>query len=417
MRTPGRDGPLTRAGRDVTRFWGDERRALVVGAVALLVAATADLGAGLILSGSEERISRLPGLLLLVPGAIALRGSTFGAFGARLGTALAVGTYEPELRPGSWLWRHVEAVSVLTLVTSVEAAFFAWGVGQVLDRLTVPLADLIVISTVGGVLASVVLLVVTLGLARASARRGWSMDDVAAPAITATGDLLTIPALLVATLLLGWGDAAAVGAGVITVLALLSVVYGLLHPRDSIRRLVRESVVVLTGAALVSVLAGAVLEGQGEVFLAVPVLLLLFPPFVAIFGALGGILSSRLTSKLHLGIIRPSIRPDREVWLELSMTFLYAIGIYVYVGVSAWLLATVLGITTPPLPQLLGIAVVGGMIGTVFLTIVATTAATATYRLGLDPDNHAIPIVTSVMDFIGMLCLVGAVALFGVGAT
>ena len=417
MLTPGRDGAFARAGRDVTRFWGDERRALVVGAIALLVAATADLGAGLILSGSEERISELPGLLLLVPGAIALRGATFGAFGARLGTALAVGTYEPELRPGSWLWRHVEAVSVLTLVTSVEAAFFAWGVGQVLDRVTVPLADLIVISTVGGVLASVVLLVVTLGLARASSRRGWSMDDVAAPAITATGDLLTIPALLVATLLLGWGGATAVGAGVIAVLAVLAVAYGLLHPRDSIRRLVRESVAVLTGAALVSVLAGAVLEGQGEVFLAVPVLLLLFPPFVAIFGALGGILSSRLTSKLHLGIIRPSIRPDREVWLELSMTFLYAIGVYVYVGVSAWLLATVLGIGTPPLPQLLGIAVVGGMIGTVFLTLVATTAATATYRLGLDPDNHAIPIVTSVMDFIGMLCLVGAVALFGVGAT
>ena len=63
--------------------------------------------------------------------ALGLRGATFGSFGARLGTALVVGTYEPELRPGTWLWRHVEAVGVLTLVTSVEAALFAWGVARV----------------------------------------------------------------------------------------------------------------------------------------------------------------------------------------------------------------------------------------------------------------------------------------------
>lgn len=407
---------LRGASGEVGRFWSFERRALAIGAVALLVAATADLGAGVVLSGAQGRIEALPGLLLLVPGAIALRGATFGSFGARLGTALAVGTYEPELRPGTWLWRHVEAVGALTMVTSVEAAFFAWGVARVLGQRTVPLADLIVISTVGGLLASVVLLTVTLGLARQASQRGWSMDDVGAPAITATGDLLTIPALLLATNLVGGGDATAITAWVIVAITVASLVYGLLHPRDTIRRLVRESVVVLTGAALVSVLAGAVLEGQNELFLSLPVLLVLFPPFVAVFGSLGGILASRMTSKLHLGLVEPSPRPGREVWLEVSMTFLFALGVYLYVGSSAWVLAELLGTPTPSFWLLLGASVVGGLFGTFFLAIVATTAATATYRLGLDPDNHAIPIVTSVMDLIGMLCLVGAVSLFGVGA-
>ncbi len=416
METPSRRRRVARAAQDVGRFWGEERRTLLLGAVALLLAATADLGAGVVLTGAESRIGALPGLLLLVPGAIALRGATFGSFGARLGTALVVGTYEPELRPGTWLWRHVEAVGVLTLVTSVEAALFAWGVAGVLGQRTVPLGDLVVISALGGLLASVVLLVVTLGLARLSSLRGWSMDDVGAPAITATGDLLTIPALLLATTAVGRGTTTTIMAWAITAVTVAALVYGLLHPRDTIRRLVRESVAVLTGAALVSVLAGAVLEGQNELFLAVPVLLLLFPPFVAVFGSLGGILSSRLTSKLHLGLVTPSSRPGPEVWLEVSMTFLFALGVYLYVGVSAWLLGNALGVTTPGLGQLVGVAVVGGLLGTFFLAIVATTAATATYRLGLDPDNHAIPIVTSVMDFIGMLCLVGAVSLFRVGA-
>jgi mgtE-like transporter len=352
-----------------------------------------------------------------VPAAIALRGSTFGAFGARLGTALAVGTYDPELRPGSWLWRHVEAVAILTLVTSVEAAVLAKLVAGLLGQPTVPLVDLIVISTVGGVLASILLLFVTLALARQSSRRGWNMDDVAAPAITATGDLLTIPALLLATGLAGRPGSSVIVAVALVLCTAAALVYGWLHRRADVRRLVRESVVVLTGAALVSVLAGAVLEGRDDVFLAVPVLLVLFPPFVAIFGALGGILASRLTSKLHLGVVRPSLRPEKLVWHEMSMTFLFAAGVYLYIGVAAWGLAQLMDIGSPSLPTVLAITLLGGLAGTTILAVVATTAATATYRLGLDPDNHAIPVVTSVMDFLGTLCLVGAVAFLQVGVT
>ena len=243
------------------------------------------------------------------------------------------------------------------------------------------------------------------------------MDDVAAPAITATGDLLTIPALLLATGLAEAGvvtTAVGVGLAVVTVVA---AVYGWFHPRPEIRRLLQESMVVLTGAAAISVLAGAVLEGREDLFLAIPALLLLFPPFVAVFGSLGGILASRLTSQLHLGVLPPTARPNRQVGLEASMTFLFAIGVYVYVGIATWALAAVLGIASPSLPALLGVSVLGGLMGTGLLVLVATTAATTTYRLGLDPDNHAIPVVTSVMDFLGMLCLVGAVTLLQVGAT
>jgi mgtE-like transporter len=403
--------------RAALRFWREEQRALVLGGVALLVAATADLGAGVVLSSADRRIAELPGLLLLVPAAIAMRGATFGAFGARLGTALAVGTYDPELRPGSWLWRHVEAVTILTLVTSVEAAGLAWVVARATGQDTVGVGDLVAVSTVGGLLASLALLGVTLTLARQSSLRGWSMDDVGAPAITATGDLLTIPALLLATTLTGRGTVTTVLAVALTVLTVVLAAYGWVHPRRDVRRLLQESMVVLTGAALVSVLAGAVLEGRDDLFLAIPALLLLFPPFVAAFGSLGGILASRLTSRLHLGLLPPTPRPNGAIGLEASMTFLFATGVYLYVGAATWGLARTLGIATPSLVELLGVAVIGGLMGTTLLVLVATTAATATYRLGLDPDNHAIPVVTSVMDFLGMLCLVGAVTLLQVGAT
>jgi mgtE-like transporter len=40
----------------------------------------------------------------------------------------------------------------------------------------------------------------------------------------------------------------------------------------------------------------------------------------------------------------------------------------------------------------------------------------ATYRFGLDPDNHGIPIVTSTMDFLGTATLVATIVLFGLRA-
>ena len=41
--------------------------------------------------------------------------------------------------------------------------------------------------------------------------------------------------------------------------------------------------------------------------------------------------------------------------------------------------------------------------------------AIAAYRLGLDPDNHGIPLVTSSMDLIGAVALIFAILIMRVG--
>lgn len=400
---------------EVTRYWITERRALALGFAALLVAAVADLSAGVVLGEFESDIAELPGLLLLIPAAIAMRGATFGSLGARLGTAIHIGQFQPTLRRGSYLWWQLEAAAVLTLVTSLQAAVLAALFGQIAGQQIVGVWDLIAVSVIGGVLASVVLTVVTVALAITAYRRGWNMDDVGAPAITATGDLLAIPALLVATVFATRGSVT-LGLGItLTLLVAAATGYGWFHPRPEIRRLVRESVGVLTIAATVSVLAGLVLEARKDLFLSLPALLILFPGFVAMFGSLGGILSSRLTSKLHLGLVEPRVIPGTMAALDFSVTYLFGFVVFAFVGAATHLAALALGVSSPGLGALLGVSVLGGLFGTTILSAVSYTAAAATYRFGLDPDNHAIPIVTSAMDFFGMLCLVAALALLQVG--
>ena len=63
------------------------------GFVALLVSSGGDLLAGLTLGSITGTLQELPGLLVLVPAAIGMRGNVFGALGSRLGTAIHSGTF------------------------------------------------------------------------------------------------------------------------------------------------------------------------------------------------------------------------------------------------------------------------------------------------------------------------------------
>jgi len=68
---------------------------------------------------------------------------------------------------------------------------------------SIALANFIVISVVGGLLASVAVLVTALGLTSGSVRFGWDPDNVTAPLVTAVGDVATVPALVLASTLVG----------------------------------------------------------------------------------------------------------------------------------------------------------------------------------------------------------------------
>ena len=399
----------------VRAYWFQERVSIRRGLAALLVAAFTGMIAGLVLGNATETLEALPGLLLLVPAAIDMRGNIYGALGSRLSTAIHTGEYERELRWRGFLGRQVEASSLLTIGTSVVIAGMAWLFAAALGLPTIPVWDLVVIATVGGTLSSVFLLVLTILLSRFAHRRDWNMDDVAAPTITVAGDVLTVPALLLATLLVrdqGWSTALGMALAVLGVAAL---VIGWRSRSDAVRRIVRESALTLAIAAAIGTLAGTVLESRVEELVEAAWLLVLIPPFVATCGSLGGMLSSRLASKLHLGIVDPRWVPGAPALLDGSLTFLFGTFAFVALGLTTWGASLASGLAPPGVLGVLGIALLAGVLSVIILVGVAYTTAAASYRFGLDPDNEGIPIVTSAMDLLGLLVLVGVVGLTGIG--
>ncbi|MEX2532243.1 MAG: magnesium transporter [Gemmatimonadota bacterium] len=397
--------------RDVGRYWAEEWSSLRRGLTAILLTAVTGMIAGLTLASAEETLERLPGLLLLIPAAIDMRGNIYGALASRLSTALHLGTYEIEFRRRGFMGRQLEATTLLTIGTSVIIAVVAWIFGAALGLEPIPVWKLVVIATLGGALASVFLVAVTVVLSRVAQLRDWNMDDVGAPSVTVIGDILTVPAILLAAMIVDHEPVALLLGVLLGLLGLWCLVGGWLHRDAVVRRIVRESLVALTAAAGVGVVAGTVLEVRIEQWIAAPVLLIMIPSFIANCGSLGGILSSRLASKLHLGLIEPSVQPSRLAWLDISVVFLFAVFAFSAIGTSAWAAATLFGHGAPPIGSVVSLTLTAGFLATLLLAGVAYATATASVHFGLDPDNEGIPIVTSAMDLLGLLALVGAVSL------
>ena len=61
----------------------------------------------------------------------------------------------------------------------------------------------------------------------------------------------------------------------------------------------------------------------------------------------------------------------------------------------------------------IGVSMLAGAFATTAAVLVGYYGAVATYRLGLDPDNHGIPIVTSSLDFLGAVSLILAIVILG----
>ncbi|HTC81958.1 MAG TPA: magnesium transporter, partial [Acidimicrobiia bacterium] len=382
---------------------------------ALLISSGGDLLAGVTLGSIQHTLEQLPGLLVLIPAAIGMRGNIFGALGSRLGTSIHTGTFTLSRRRSTVVGQNLLASLTLTFVVSLALAALAKSIAVAFDLRSISLLDFVVISMMGGVVSSAVVLAITVGVAAGSARYGWDMDSVAAPVITAAGDMVTLPSLFLATYCVGIRFVSPLLGAVTAGLALVSVVGVVRSGLPLLRRIVAESLPILFMAGAIDIIAGITIEKRLEAFTTLPALLVLVPPFLEDTGALGGILAARLSSKLHLGIIEPVPRPQRAARADFRLLAVFAVPVFTLVAISSDLVSVLLGLGSPGPVRMIGISLIGGLLATTACLAITYYGAIAAYRLGLDPDNHGIPLVTSSMDLIGAVALIFAILILRVG--
>ena len=171
------------------------------------------------------------------------------------------------------------------------------------------------------------------------------------------------------------------------------------------KRIVLNMFPLLVVLSIIVLWAGITLEGAEALLEEYGILAVMVPTMIDMGGNLGAILSARLSTRFHLGTTEIDPR-DRELWANVAAILALAATVFTVLAVGAWLLGQFVG-GSLPLTTLLLISLTSGL-SVALIAIVFSFAATyASYRLGIDPDDTTIPIVTNVVDVFGMLIFIG----------
>jgi mgtE-like transporter len=403
--------------RRARRLWASlraEKRTLRQGLAALTLSTLASFVAGLTLGHITNTLTELPGLLVLIPAAVGMRGTIFGAIGARFGTSTHAGLFEVTLDRSGVLYQNIEVAVITTFTSSLWLAILARLATLAFGQRSISIWDFVTISVVGGVLGSAFILLFTIGVSVLSYRRGYDLDAVSTPMVTALGDMGTLPTLFLATFITRNHAVNAIVAAVCVAACAYAMVRAISTDLKPVRRIVAEMVAVILLTPLLDIAAGAVLQAKEPVLTALPGLLILIPPFVSQAGALGGILSSRLSSKLQLGLITARGLPESPALLDAGLVVVFGVAIFTFIGAVALVLSNLTGLAHPGAGPMIGGTLLAGMLAMPVVIGVGYYLAIVTSRFGLDPDNQSVPIITSVMDLVGIVALLIAMATLGV---
>ena len=171
-------------------FYGEHKSILKEGLIALLICAIGDLIAGIILGKMTFFLETFPGLLVMIPGAIGMRGNIFGSFASRLSTNLHIGIISPKFERSEELNHNIFSSFVLTLVLSLFLGIVANLMCLLLHYPAMSLIDFILISVIAGVISNLIMLPITMFISFKSFQHGWDPDNITSPIIAAFGEFI-----------------------------------------------------------------------------------------------------------------------------------------------------------------------------------------------------------------------------------
>ncbi len=282
----------------------------------------------------------------------------------------------------------------------------------------VSIVTMATISILAGIVSAFFLLWITILIAFLSYRNGWDPDNLTSPFITLAGDMLTLPILFLAmdlVLKLPEGVPELIFRFFVVV-TLFGVIFSVLKASEMpySKKILIESTPMFLIGGLLSTSSGLILVKNLDAIIGVAGILTLIPAFLEDGGAIGGILAAKFSTGLHLGSIEYSIIPD----LDSMVLFLFAhvLGVFIFslIGGFAYFINITIGLQTPPLNVMVIGSVIAGEAMILIMNVLVYYLSMISYKVGLDPDNVVIPLITSVMDVLGVACLIGTVMIMGV---
>lgn len=189
-------------------------------------------------------------------------------------------------------------------------------------------------------------------------------------------------------------------------------------PVYSSRKIIKESMPLLTVLIALEIAGGQVLSHNENLLLRAPIFLLMIPVINGVGGNIGSILGARLSSGLHIGSVELK---RRGKGLRENIISIVILGIISYTMLSIFILviSPLLGVASESngsdILLKAGLIMIGtGLLLTSIVIVIAIFVARFSFERGFDPDNTVIPIVTTLCDVLGIICLMIMIGAVGI---
>jgi len=363
---------------------------------ALLLALVADSIAGYIMNQSLSIFIAVPGLLMMIPALLDMRGDVYGAFISRLGSALHLGEVKSlkdkrvkfEIRATKSL-----AYSSALIVGTVVGIYISMSTGNFFYLLLLP--GIILITHL---FTATIMTPLTAYIGVKTFQKGWNPDNVGVPLISSIGDMVSVFFIVSVAILLLYTSKIPFALPIIISIALIYVI--LLHYkslRNKIgKKIYTQSMPILLIIAFLELITGSMWEGNK-----IAIILLVIPVVNETLGNIGSIFSSRLTSFIYLGFVEPKIVPRGKYFLKeiLSLTLL---SLLLYSIISIFVIFVSRDI------RAVAMVWIGAFLSIFTLIIIAYYLTIGSLKAKLDPDNVVVPVITTLADIVGTASLLFA---------
>ena len=156
-----------------------------------LVCTIGGVFAGIILVKMIDAIEMIPGLLVLVPAILGMRGNISCTLGSRLGSAIHLGLIS-RIERNPELINNVAGSLMLSLIMSVVLGILAHLFTVALGMQSVGVVVLVSIAVFAGVSSGLVLAVIAVVITIGAFKHGIDPDNVTTPALGTLGDVITM---------------------------------------------------------------------------------------------------------------------------------------------------------------------------------------------------------------------------------
>ena len=153
-------------------------------------------GLGAIVAGSTlglmiDLLKEIPGLIVVIPAIIAMRGNISTAFGSRLGSAYHLGIIDADNLWNEELKQNILGSVVLSFFVAALIGVLAWISSFLLNVYPDPI-KLISIVLLAGIISGIILTGMTIGIIYLVFKRGYDPDNITGPALATFGDIVTM---------------------------------------------------------------------------------------------------------------------------------------------------------------------------------------------------------------------------------